>query len=214
MHGLFDDHELPPEIRDRARSELRSGERMLWVGQPRPNRFARQSIPVVLFGIPWTAFSIFWVAAASGILFGGFGQNNGEANGFGAFAVCFPLFGLPFVLIGLAMLSSPYWLWRQAKRTIYAVTDQRAILWNPSTFGGVEVRSYGPEWLGKIIRNDYSDGSGDLIFEEVTTIGRDSDGHRTTHIKKLGFMGIKDVRKIEELLRKGMRTNIEVERDF
>src|SRR5262245_16089820 len=113
---LFDNSSLPADLDARVRSEMRDGERLLWVGQPKPGRFARHAIPIVLFGIPWTAFALLWTGCASGILFGGFGNNDGP-GGFGAFFAYFPLFGLLFVLIGLGMLSSPYWLWRQAKRT-------------------------------------------------------------------------------------------------
>ena len=68
---LFEDNRLPDELDTRVRSELRQGEKLRWVGQPRPGRMARQALPIVLFGIPWTAFALFWMAMASGILFWG-----------------------------------------------------------------------------------------------------------------------------------------------
>ncbi len=197
----FDNGDLAADLNDRVRSELRDGERLLWVGQPRPGRFARQALPIVLFGIPWTAFALFWMAGASGVLFGDFGVGRGA---FGAFRILFPLFGLPFVLIGLGMLSSPFWLRRRAKRTCYALTDRRAILWEAGWFGSFEVRSYGPAELQKIRRVEYPDRGGDLVFEEVITIGRDTDGDRTTNVKRRGFMGIDQVREIEEMLRKAL----------
>lgn len=200
---LFDDSSLPPELDTRVRSELRDGEVLLWVGQPNPARFARQAIPLVLFGIPWTAFSVFWVAAASGMLFGGFA--NGPGGGALGIFACFPLFGLPFVLIGIGMLTSPYWFRRQAKQTFYALTDRRAILWQASTFGSVNVRSYGPEALGKMNRTEHADGSGDLVFEEIVTFGRNSKGGTTSSTTRHGFLAIADVRRIEELLRKALR---------
>ena len=97
---------LPADLDARVRSEMRDGEQLLWVGQPRPGRFARQAIPLVLFGIPFTAFAVFWmVVTSSALLFGGFANNVGP-GGFGwFFAACFPLFGLPFMLIGLGMLE-------------------------------------------------------------------------------------------------------------
>jgi hypothetical protein len=199
-HTLYGDSSLPPELDARVRSELGDGERLLWVGQPRPGRFARSAIPIVLFGIPWTAFALFWMATASGVWFGGFKG----AGGVGALFACFPLFGLPFVLVGLGMLSSPYWLWRRAKRTCYALTDRRAILWQAGWFGSVEVRSYSPAELTRISRTEHADGSGDLVFEEVLSLGRDSDGHRTTRTTRHGFMAISNVREIEELLRKAL----------
>ena len=184
-----------------VRSELSDGERLLWVGQPRPSRFAYGAIPIVLFGVPWTGFALFWIASASS--FGGSNNVNGSPPGVGVFRF-FPLFGLPFVLIGLGMLSSPYWLWRQAKRTCYALTDRRAMLWKAGMFGSVAVRSYGPEALDKVSRTAYPNGCGDLVFEEVVTIGRDSDGNRTTSTTRHGFMAIERVREVEELLRKAL----------
>jgi hypothetical protein len=190
---LFNDSSLPADLSVQVRNELRDGERLLWVGQPRPGRFARQAGCVVLFAIPWTAFAIFWMANA---LFPGAG---GQGQGGGALDWCFALFGLPFVLIGLLLLSSPYWVIRHAKRTCYALTDRRAILRKPGLLGGIEVRSYGPAELTKLHRVDYSDGVGDLVFEEVK-VGADGDG-----TQRHGFLAIDNVRKVEELLRKALQ---------
>src|SRR5688572_1960017 len=102
----IDEGQLPLDLDNRVHAELRDGERLVWVGQPHPGRASRAGIPMVLFGIPWTAFALFWMAGASGMLFGGFG--NGGPPGFGGFLACFPLFGIPFVLIGIGLLTSPF----------------------------------------------------------------------------------------------------------
>jgi hypothetical protein len=205
-HSSFDPDGLSGEWDDRVRSELREGERIVWLGRPRPGHLARQAWPIVLFGIPWTAFAICWIVFASTILSGAFGggMRAGAAGDgmIGLFRFLFPLFGLPFVVIGLGMLSSPYWLARKAERSCYALTDRRAIVWEPRWFGGVEVRNYGPEALEKLRRIEYPSGSGDLVFEEIVTIGRDNDGHRTTNTRRYGFIGIDGVREVEDLLRK------------
>jgi hypothetical protein len=198
---LLDDNKLADDLDVLVRSELSHGERLLWVGQPQPTRFAYSAIPIVLFGIPWTAFALFWIAGASS--FGASNKVGGSPAGVGVFQF-FPLFGLPFVLIGLGMLSSPYWLWRQAKRTCYALTDRRALLWKAGMFGSVAVRSYGPEALNKIRRTAYPHGCGDLVFEEIVTIGSDSDGNRTTSTTRHGFMAIERVREVEQLLSKAL----------
>jgi hypothetical protein len=198
MDGTYcDTGGLPEELEAQVRSELRDRERLLWVGQPRPGRLARQGMPVMLFGIPFTAFALFWIAAASGLLAAG--GNGGAAPD--AFQICFPLFGVPFVLIGLGMLSAPYWLGRSAKRTCYAVTDRRAILWRVGWSGAVEVRSYGPNELTRIRRIEYPDGVGDLVFEELITVGRDGDRTGTT---RHGFLAIDGVREVEELIRRAL----------
>ncbi len=66
-----------------------------------PARMALKMIPMVLFGVLWTGFSVFWMWGASG-----FGQGDRIGS-------LFALFGLPFVLIGLGMLLSPFYnRWR------------------------------------------------------------------------------------------------------
>ncbi len=188
---LFGNNNLPPELDARVRSELQSDEQLLWVGQPLPGRFARAGCVMALFGVPFTAFALFWMGMAS---MGGFA-------GGGLFA-CFPLFGLPFVVVGLGLLTSPYWLRQKAKRTCYALTGRRAIVWNAGWFGSLEVRSYEPSQLTRIRRVEYPDGCGDLVFEEFTTFGTDSDGHTTSNIRRYGFMAIERVHEVEELLRR------------
>ena len=199
MHGpLFDSSTLPAELDDRVRSELRDGERLLWVGQPRPAWFPRESLPVMLFGIPFTAFSIFWMVAATGILFG---DTDGKGPTL-AFRILFPLFGLPFVLIGLWMVLAPYWHRRKAKRSCYALTDRRAILWEAGSFRSVAVRTYGPDDLSKVYRVEYGNGRGDLVFEEIHRQRRSSKGRRWTSVTRHGFLDVDNVRGVEELLRK------------
>lgn len=196
---LYNESRLPIEMDRRVHEDLRDGEQLLWVGQPIPSRFARRSIPLMLFGIPFAGFAIFWMAAASGILFGGRGNGN-----MGLFGMIFPLFGLPFLLVGLGMVSSPYWYRQRAKKTFYAVTDQRVILWTAGWFGRMDVRAYTPDRLEKMRRVEYGNGDGDLILEEYMTIGRDSDGHQTSNMRRHGLMGIANVREVEELIRKGL----------
>jgi hypothetical protein len=179
------------KIETLARSELRRGERLLWVGQPRPKLFARQARGAVILGLVWTAFStVFFTVAVSGML-------SGSVR-----SVYDPIAFLPplLVLLGLAVLSTPFWMRRQAKRTYYALTDRRAILWEPAYFKAVEVRSYGAEALTGVYRVEYP-GGGDLVLVEDHVIRPDNEGTRISTTKH-GFMGIENVREVEELLRR------------
>jgi hypothetical protein len=196
-HDTFGDTTLPPALDALVQSELSGGERLLWVGQPQPRRYLLYSIPIMLFGVLWTAFAVFWVVMASVGAFGAAAQ-GGAPGGVGAVFACFPLCGLPFVLIGLGMLTSPYWMLRAARRTCYALTDRRAIVWEPRWGSGYSVRSYGPAELTRICRNQNADGSGDLIFEQ--SVSYDSRGRR--NVKSQGFFAIERVRDIEELIRR------------
>ncbi len=193
----FDNIGLPDYLDARVRSELRDGERLRWVGQPRHGLFTGQALGFVLLGLPFTAFGLHWMSTASGAWSDHLGK-----GWVGAFQILFSLIGSLPVLVGVGMLSSPYWLRRKAKRTCYVLTDRRAILWEASWFRSFQIRSYKPGDLTKIRCVEYSNGGGDLVFEEVTTIGEDSDGFQRTTTERHGFMGIDSVREIEKLLRK------------
>jgi hypothetical protein len=178
------DSSLTPELADRVAAELGRDEELVWAGQPRVDLATRPAFFLVPFGIVFTGFAVVWMVVAG--LFT-----------FGLLAPC----GLPFIAVGIALIASPAWLRSRARRTIYALTNQRAIIWEPTWFRSSTVRKYTPAGLGRISRHERSDGSGDLVFEEFTTYTNDSDGsnwHRT----RRGFMGIDAVREIEELLRR------------
>lgn len=171
-----------------VRSELRPHERLVWSGSPRPGRLARQALPVMLFAVPWTAFSLFWMYAATG-----FGEHLEWPM------LLFSLFGLPFVGVGVALLTSPYRAYRRASATLYAVTNERALIFEPRGGGAMDVRSFPIAELGALRRVQRADGSGDLFFaaHTYTLKGR----QRSTDI---GFLGVPDVRRVEELMQ-GLR---------
>lgn len=173
--------------------ELEAGEILLWAGAPNPKRHLWTNLPIVLFGIPWTAFSIFWVVMAFSM--GGHAPN--EPTGFRIF---FPLFGVPFILIGLGLLSTPYWAYRNALNTAYAVTSKRLIILVNGK--SRRVQSFLPADIGLLERSEKQDGSGDLIFSRKTS--SDGDGGRTT--QSIGFMGIPDARRVEQIVRDNLQT--------
>lgn len=179
---------IPQDLRMRVERELESGERILWMGMPVPRAFSGPATGAFLFGIPWTAFAIFWTCGAAGF------KMPDLNNGLKGFEL-FPLFGLPFILIGLGMLSSPFWARRKALRTVFVITDLRAI----SFEGGrsTTIRSYRPEQLRDVYRKERSGGLGDVI---ITQRGyKDSDGNQKS--EELGFMNIRQPYEIEKMLK-------------
>ena len=186
---------LPSHLRSLIEAELNDGEYITWVGTPIPGRFAMRSIPFVLFSIPWTAFALFWMAGAAGF------QMPDFKEGFDLF----PLFGIPFVLVGFAMLSSPYWMIRKAKKTAYVLTKDRAIIFD----GGFSttIRSFGPDRLVDLRRKQRADGSGDLIFEREHSFDNDGDRRSTDH----GFLAIPDVKAVEDMVRQLVKTHAKSE---
>jgi len=186
---------LEPPMRTMAQAELKSDERLVWAAQPTPRFFTIATIVPVLFAIPWTGFAIFWTSMA----FIGTHSIRGHDPMTKGFQYFFPLFGLPFILIGLGMLSSPFWMVRGMKRTVYMITDQRAVIMKPGFFGSRKVDSFEPSRLTAMERLERRDGSGDLIFEQFTT--RRGSGTQTT---RRGFISVPRVREVEDILRKSL----------
>lgn len=181
MASIF---KLPQDMQYRLQSELKAGETIAWVGQPDPSRYMRDGYKLWFFFIPWTAFSLFWIAGASGF----------EMPTFERGWSLFPLFGLPFLLIGIGGLSSPYWLRRKAYSIVYAVTNHRAIIMEGAK--SVSVKSYFPKDITDLQRTQHQNGSGDLIL--CTEYYRDSDGDERS--RRQGFFAVPDVRSVEEVV--------------
>lgn len=180
------DRPIPRDLKDRVKRELEADERILWMAQPIPRFFTVRSTASFLFAIPWTAFAIFWMCAASGFKFPDFSQ-----AGFSFF----PLFGLPFLLIGIGLLSAPWRMYRKAFKTIYAITDRRAMILESGR--ATAIRSYPPDRLRNIYRKEKNDGTGDVIFDSFA--GSGSDAERPALM--FGFLNIYDPKTVEHILR-------------
>jgi hypothetical protein len=161
---------------DEVAREMRAGEKTQWVGYPIPKKFAiKEGIPSFVFGIPWTAFVVFWesLAIKSGSVF-------------------MTLWGVPFIVVGLYLLTSPFWEYLRARRTIYVVSNKRLIILNgllrPSR------RSFAPPDIGSVEVVADHDGVGSIVFARE----RESDGEGGWNVKKIGFMAIPHVREVEE----------------
>lgn len=106
--------------KDVFQKELLQGERILWIGQPDPSvRFAKADAFLIPFSILWGGFALFWEGAALTAV----GASKDPA------ALIFPLFGIPFVVIGLYFIFGRFWYKaKKKKRTYYAVTDKRVLV--------------------------------------------------------------------------------------
>jgi hypothetical protein len=170
--------DISEELRRRVETEPSSGERITWMAQPLPGRYARMSLPTVVFGIVWTAMALFVAKVKSG-----FPGNS-------------VLVDVPFILIGCAAMLSPFYMMRKSRRTIYVLTNHRALV---CAFGQFrkQVRSFAPERLAELERKQQADGSGDLVFRQDLHI--DSEGSR--FFKEVGFLGVRNVKQVETMVR-------------
>lgn len=164
--------------------ELRHSERIAWQGQP-VDRLLLSSFAIWFFAIPWTAFALFWIGGATGALFGNISWGG----------VVFALFGVPFVAVGIGMLTTPFLFKLSARRTIFAVTDQRLIkisLWRSLTTHSVPL-----DRVDVTERSESADGSGTLAI--TVRIGTDSDGDTTKD--KFGIGIVDDIMQVERHVR-------------
>ncbi len=177
------------ERQSAASAELQHGEHLVWLGQPSGTALTKTKWPVFIFGIPWTAFSLFWVGMAFFMT-----RETGEMIG-----MIFPLFGLPFIGIGIWMLASPFRAAKKAKRTVYAITNLRAIIITLGT--SKNVQSYYQKDIADIRRTEKPDGSGNLYFASGS--GPSSDNNPSPG--RQGFLGIPEVRVVEMFMRDFLR---------
>lgn len=183
--------ELPTDLSDLVERELTAGERVVWAQRP-VYRFASAAVLApMIFAVPWLAITC---AVGGGGTYMTLAHGSGGAGRM--VTMPFALVGLLFTGVGLLMLTSPIWVKRSTANTVYAITDQRALLVRRGVFGRITARSFSPELVASMERSERRDGSGDLVFESY----RERRGSSTTTVRH-GFMSVADVRGVEAILR-------------
>ena len=99
------------------------------------------------------------------------------------------------------MLASPVWVWQAARKTVYLVTDKRAI----SIQGGwsTTIISHLPDQLKDIYRRERADGAGDVII----SIRRWKDSDGDSRSEEIGFLGVRNPREVENILKQLAQSN-------
>ena len=163
-------------------AELAPGEQLVW--HQRPAQWARVRGAWVgrIFGVFWLAFSIFWTVGAAG-----------SVVGIGLFGLIFPLFGLPFIAIGIWMVF--FQAGSQKKRprnTIYAVTDQRVL--EVCFYGRRRTRSLPLSAVRGMDKRMEADGTGELRFataaDQYAWYGYENDRRGRQRPQPFVFYGI------------------------
>jgi hypothetical protein len=205
---------LPRHLQQTVDEELRQTESIRWMGQPSSHSFPWLSLFPFFFGVFWTAFSVVWIGVASGIGnpvegFHGFDQLEGER-------LMFALFGIPFLLIGFAMLTAPFWTmrWikRSSERTVYVITNERVIIFDggfsdrslgllmaaasPLRGRGLVVRSFKPGEIQSIRRIRRRDGSGNIVLHLIN----EKQPDEFTYAIPVVFFSIPNVKDVGEML--------------
>ncbi len=167
-----------------AKAEMTLGEALLWAETSLSRNASRRSLPISILGWILLLLSLAWITKAA------------------ITSTALLFIGLPFIILGAGLASTPWWWPVMAKRTVYAISDQRLLiirhLWNR------KVTSYGPEDIDAVERRERRDGSGDVIFrrEEIKKLNHHHDRHGKRRVgeREVGFFGVPEVRRVEEAI--------------
>lgn len=176
-------------MRNAARAQLLSGERIVWEGKPYPGLVLR---PIELFLIPfsllWAGFAIFWNVSV---------WTSGAD-------LSFQLFGLPFLIVGLYATFGRFLIDIYLRQgTTYFVTNKRILIARGA--GGMKVKSLDITRLPSLEFDERADGSGTIRFG--ATGGLLSGAHnfgiwQPTFDPTPQFIRVPNVRSLYDLIQK------------
>jgi hypothetical protein len=191
---FFDPDKFPEDLHEVIKPELAPGERLLWAGRANMRGWLGSSGLLAL--VIWAAGFLVVSAVCFAGLFGALGRRFAAIDG--ATAIIGVISGIIgfLILIGtLARLVSEGAGRALVKKRCYALTDRRAIVWNPRPGSkAVEVYSIPRGRIKDVHRAEYPDGSGDVIFA-LQDPGYDES-------QSGGFLGVAEVRRVEDLVRR------------
>ena len=193
----FDDAPIPDNLREWVENEFIDGEAIRWMDQPIPSLFRSGAMGIFLFGVPWTAFSVFWMCGAAGAL----DLLNNKPIVFDVGRLALAAFGIPFLLIGLGMLSFPLRARQKMKRTVYVITDRRVIIIQ-GTFFSFNVASHYPADILSVSRTQRANGIGDVCFTQASSVGENNspiDQH---------LWNIRNVKEVERMMQELKNTKL------
>jgi hypothetical protein len=188
---------IPSSLKAFAEREF-LGEKMLWAEKPDHRIKAILSFGIWIFAIPWTAFALFWESMVAGpLILHWLGYDVGGRMPAGNIAfgmIAMSVFGLPFILIGIGMLLTPFWTIRKAGQTFYVLTNRR--LAHLQAGRTIQITSILPSEIISTSRKEAPDGRGTLTVHMGFT--RDNDGDKTARYAEFGV--IHDVRSVEKMV--------------
>jgi hypothetical protein len=212
-----EDGPVPADVKEKALAELGPDEQVAWIAQPVPALVFRRSLGyfvgsgcLVLAALYFSLFGSMVTPKpisnppAKGKVAGKQQEKTPVANPHATG----PLPGLSLIFLGIAAGCAlvPFYRWKMAQGSCYALTNRRALVYKKGLFGPTR-ESYSPLEVAAMRRADswvFAEG-GDLIFRTVKVVtttyrsrGGPSSSVRTTHY---GFLAIADVKVVEKLVR-------------
>jgi hypothetical protein len=171
-------------------------DKVLWVSQPDPVQIVAYRLRNGYWGAVFmAAFSVFWMAIALSATTSG--------KNVGVVGYIFPLFGVPFLALGLWSLVAPWREAAKARQTLFALTNNRLLHITPS-YSGVTTRSLVPNDMLGVSLVESAEGSGTLSI----TLAEREDWGRGSRSKTLDMIGVAEAAiamRLIEALRTGRK---------
>jgi len=166
--------------------DLDANERLLWAGRPDPLALA-----LARSWLAAMASAMFLSAGSLGLSF------SGATSGPISFALMstFQLLWPGLLIIGLSLALVPVLRFYQAQGTMYAITDERAIIL--SHFPYRAVSSITANRIAFVRRRERDDNTSDVLFAEHINRA----GEAGVLIRREGFYGIPDGQHVDRLIR-------------
>ena len=176
-------------------NRLLPGERIVWQGQPVTGvLFTARDIFLIPFSLLWCGFALFWEWGAA--------QATRSSEG-PAVVEAFPLFGIPFVLIGLYFVVGRFvvdaWIRSQ---TSYAVTGQRVLILRAGPFSRFSALAI--DRLPELSLDERANGRGTIRFGPRAPMWGSYNGFSawTPSLDVTQFLMIADARNVFDRIQK------------
>jgi len=178
------------------RPYLSAGERVLWTGRPKQGLvLSGKDALLIPFSLAWGGFAIFWNVQAWS-----FPREGDSIDWF------FPLWGLPFLAIGVYVIIGRFFHDAMIRRGLYyAVTNSRVLILRGKTASNVTSRDI--QSLPMLELSERRDGTGTIVFDsdEVGYLGsgrvRGWGDWTLSRGANAQFFRIEDPRRVYELIR-------------
>ena len=167
---------------------LDEGEKILWQGRPNGRfRISIASVLASMFGLFFMGFAVIWTAIAFA-----------AASSMGGWAYLFPLWGVPFIVVGACVAFGPHLgdVYRR-RHTWYTLTNRRAIIAR-AMFGRRSLDSY-PITPETRLEAEFDSESNIFFAENITG----DEGETLT--RRIGFEMIDEGRSVYEVIRRVQR---------
>jgi hypothetical protein len=180
---------------------LQRNEQMLWIGSPDPMKVASHLATHFIVGAIFVTGSVLMLHGMFMRIGPRFSSSDSNQLPFLLFFALWGGFVGVFGLVGIGIATAPVLAFRIARRTVYSITTQRALICTISHNAANFANSYPITPSTRVMVAHSADETGTIVFsfEGMTYPNRSNSVGLRWHLKN--FIGIKNIANAERVLR-------------